>query len=305
MTVFNASAHRALSLRSHSYSLDAKSFTMTSSLQDLLAREDWTGIQYLLEDHPELARLPNARLQCFGERTLCLPLHACLARPNPCLDLLEKIVAIYPGALTVREGRHGRGPLHLACLKRLASVPVARYICKIQPECLLQQDDQGNTPLHYACQYAPETVCRVLLQAGPRACQIPNHRGLLPIHLLCSWDNQQSLQFFRDMLHSYPACVTVADRNERLPLHSACDSQEPRQDVIALLVDCHPAALLAKDKFKKKPVSLLKRSKGPMVEFLQIRTTKEKRKQSTLDKLFTIRPSCTTLDRLFTIRVHN
>ena len=174
----------------------------------------------------------------------------------------------------------GRLPLHMALLKGANSTEIVRYLCCLYPEALLHRDNEGNTPLHYACMYCTEEICRLLLEECPKASHVANAKERLPLHLLSTREDY-SLEFFNRMLELLPTAVTKADRNGRLPLHWACDSPQTRTDILSLLVQHHSGALLVRDMSGKTPQAtkrLHQRSRDPTSEFLRQETAKERRK---------------------------
>jgi hypothetical protein len=188
----------------------------THNMQSLLDAEDWGALLKLLEKNPSLS-LINVAMRCQGERTQCLVLHAVVARRAPCLSLVEAIGAMNPSALYMEDCRGRRLPLHMALLKGVASIEIVRHLCHLHPAALLHQDRQGNTPLHYACQVSPESICDFLLEKCPEACRRTNEKGRLALLVLCArgWDANEavSLGLVERLLELYPASVTIVDRN--------------------------------------------------------------------------------------------
>ena len=265
---------------------------LSFQLQGLLLQESWNEILSLLQNHPQLSR-QVVLVHCRGERTPCLPLHAVVAHRAPSMDITEALVSMHPAALWTPDAVRGRCPLHFALLKG-ASHMLIRYLCQRHPAALHFVDDQGNTPLHYACQLASEATCRLLLDMYPAACQISNSDKRLPLHLLCAreWDTARlessqndssqeapivvSLGLLEMVRQAHPAAVSTLDRNGRLPLHwAACQN---RGDILQWLVPHYSAGLLQRDASEKTPLELAKLLKGGVVAaFLKERTAKERR----------------------------
>lgn len=210
---------------------------LLQKLQFYIQNESWRSVLQLLQQDPSLAKL-TVLIQCQGERTPCLPLHAAVARRQPCLDVLECLVQIHPAALHTPDAISNRWPLHLALLKG-ASPAIIDYLTTRHPAALRHADAAGNTPLHYACMYSPEPTCWNILQSYPAACALPNngsasasgndndnashYKNQWALHLLCArgWDAHQvvSLELLQAVHEAYPAAVRSTDRHGRLPLH--------------------------------------------------------------------------------------
>jgi Zinc finger, C3HC4 type (RING finger) len=78
---------------------------------------------------------------------------------------------------------------------------------------LLRQDLLGQTPLHAALsatqhKRAPTDVVLVLLQLEPRAAQVANHRGQLPLHTAVM--NQHELEIIAEIVEAYPDALSKA-----------------------------------------------------------------------------------------------
>ena len=278
-------------------------------LQRLFEMEDWVSLLHHFEDAPELSRLP-VHIQCQGERTPVLPIHAAVARRRPCLDLLEQLATIHPEGVRTVDSRGKRLPMHFSLLKGSTSLAIVRYLHRLHPSALPTEDVEGNLPLHYAAQYGSEAVCQWILEQYPKACELANGKERFVLHLLAArcWDEHEqqiiSLKLFQSILEAYPEAASIPDRYGRLPLHWACAQTNPRWDVLQLLIQANSAALLVKDKAKQTPLQLAKQlaprnhhhqTDNDVVEqFLHERTVREKRKQNNhvwqpLDKFFTIR----------------
>lgn len=252
------------------------------TMQRLFSTESWDELQNLLREDPLQSR-KIVTIQCQGERTPCLPLHAAVARRNPCLETVKMLATAYPQAVSTQENRGGRLPLHMALLKGGSNnTETVRHLCNLHPEALLHCDKEGNTPFHYACMYSSEETCRLLLEECPKASHIANSKERLPLHLLSAREDY-SLDLFNHMIELLPTAVTKVDRNGRLPLHWACDTHKTRADILSVLVERHSAALLVRDVTGKTPQAT-KRLHGPKTsrdatsQFLRQQTARERRK---------------------------
>ncbi|CAB9527080.1 Ankyrin Repeat [Seminavis robusta] len=259
----------------------------TTSQQDLLQRslrdEHWNRVEDLCEKDPSLAR-DRISMVCQGENSTCLPIHFAAGKKSTPVSTIDSLVTAHPGSLLAVESSGGRLALHIAVLKG-ASFAVVRYLCEAMPQTLGMADQEGNLPLHYAAMYSSDEIIQLLLKSHADGCNQANRSDRLPLHLLCArcWDrNAISMETVQAVLMEYPEALKCADRRGRLPLHVACSSQDPRADMIQLLVPAYPEALLARDQSKGTPLDLARKFSaggGVVVAYLQDCSNKERRKK--------------------------
>ena len=85
-----------------------------------------------------------------------------------------------------------------------------------------QQDEYGNTPLHYGVHLGSKEVSNILLEynANPNT---PNNKGKTPLHLAAQWDHDYLVR----RLLMYGADPNKADNNGNTPLHlAACNAHK-------------------------------------------------------------------------------
>jgi ankyrin repeat protein len=110
-----------------------------------------------------------------------------------------------------RGGRDGKSPLHLAVLN--SNVASAKYLL-LNHSVANTQDDDGNTPLHYA---ESSEMVKILLEIGKANPNIPNEAGICALHVAVRRRDLESVR----LLIQYHANVNVADNNMNwwTPLH--------------------------------------------------------------------------------------
>jgi hypothetical protein len=87
------------------------------------------------------------------------------------------------------------------------------------PQEILYIDDNGNTPLHRACQLDPPVeVLRVLQDAVTQT----NHLGATPLHIAAS--HRCNARALRELIDLYPGALCQCSRMGRTPIHYACMS---------------------------------------------------------------------------------
>ena len=114
-----------------------------------------------------------------------------------------------------RGGRDGKSPLHLAVLN--SNIASATFLLK-NHSVANTQDNDGNTPLHYA--ESPEMV-KILLDVGKANPNIPNEAGITAMHVAVRRRDAESVNY----LLEHRANVNVADYEKWLtPLHLIAQS---------------------------------------------------------------------------------
>lgn len=280
----------------------------------------WDHLTELIEVHPEVARFP-LKMICQGENCVVTALHLAVCTPQCPVSVLEALVTAYPAAISTAEPRGGRYPLHMALLKG-APVTQIDYLLSAWPTATLQADSAGYLPLHVAVQYASDSVIQQVLKACPAAASERTARKRYALHLLiasrCHWDLAPALVVTIDtvkaVINAHSMALKEPDLQGRLPLHLAAGNPYPRWDILRLLCDEYPEALLMPDDDNKIPLQLLKRfvacahpapdagtfqttvdqsgtaasliqDNDVVTAFLQDRTAAEKRKHNVFHKL--------------------
>ena len=247
-------------------------------LMAALQEEAWDIVEDLCEDFPSLARVPISMV-FQGENSSCLPIHFASAQKSTPVSTINVLVTAYPASLLAKESIAGRLPLHMAVLKGSASLAVVQYLVEAEPSALEVADQEGNLPLHIAAMNGgSNAVIQLLVRAYPKACSVANKRSeRLPLHLLCArcWDqccsSQEdssveggtviSVETIQQVMDTHPEALQAPDRCGRLPLHVSCSS-DPRADILNVLVDRYPQALLTTDQSKFTPLDLAKMIAG-------------------------------------------
>jgi len=121
----------------------------------------------------------------------------------------------------------------LSCAHLLGVKSCTKLYRLLLPKISLDETDPaGNTLLHYVCrstsdaqaQVVPyqgesKTMLQYLLLVYPRAAEMFNQAGQLPIHLALS--TKKSRNFLEELLHRAPACIQRRTKSGQLPLHIA------------------------------------------------------------------------------------
>lgn len=99
------------------------------------------------------------------------------------------------------------------------SWPDAIRRAQSHPQEILYIDDNGNTPLHRACQLDPPVdILRVLQDAVTQT----NSLGATPLHIAAS--HRCNARALRELIALYPGALCQCSRIGRTPIHYACMS---------------------------------------------------------------------------------
>lgn len=289
-------------------------------LPDLLKSSTWDSAISLIYHFRE--DIPNHKIKivCQGETCFVTPMHYAVGCILQCpTAVLEALVDVHPSALLMSGSRRGLSPVHLGLIKGTIGVTQAKYLLSVCPELALHTDVDGNLPLHLAAEYASNDMIQCILEACPSAAGCQTKRQRYPLHLLTtarcqivdnSYDpfdldaTDTSIATMKSIIDAYPYALQQPDLQGRLPLHSAACTPYPRWDVLQLLCDSYPAAILVQDEHHKIPLQLLKRfasssslststldssstnqDNDVVLTFLHDRTNAEKRKNNSFHKL--------------------
>mmetsp|Transcript_6828 Transcript_6828/g.10018 ORF Transcript_6828/g.10018 Transcript_6828/m.10018 type:complete len:375 (-) Transcript_6828:403-1527(-) len=147
-----------------------------------------------------------------------LPLHsACSGKGNrPRLNIIRKLIDIYPEALTTKAWVKNITPLHNAC-KAVQSVEIIETLIEAGSGALLMGDYGNRTPIFWALSFRRDYAMLLALSC-PEALSIPSDSDYLnlPLHVVCSRHNNPVIgrnYACTDMIlfiyHQFPDAVTI------------------------------------------------------------------------------------------------
>lgn len=154
----------------------------------------------------------------------------------------------HEGLFSVRDD--GKNILHRAATRIVAKDRLAFFMNSF-PEGLKTQDDEGDLPLHVACD--GYTGCEYsgaiayLLARYPIAAKMKNRKGCLPLHLLFRHvyvEYAKPAEFanlVKIVLAANPNAVKVTDDEGMLPIHYACKDGHTTR-TLKVLVDAYPSS---------------------------------------------------------------
>lgn len=157
-------------------------------LESAVYREDWKTVECLCEAKPRLARRWCHQIGYYEGKfdSDVLPLHHAVTL-NPPASTIETLLEAFPEAISLRESKFQRLPIHLAC-QHAASLEVLQVLLGFYQLGAEEKDLLGRTPLHYACSNgADEKKIKLLLETYPNGAKCADRDGWLPIHVACHY----------------------------------------------------------------------------------------------------------------------
>jgi len=110
------------------------------------------------------------------------------------MNTIKALLQIYPDYINILDRDESKTPFELAC--RFSSSDIVQYMVELDDTLLDHWDEQGNTPLHWACQrrtfgnlkvviiyWGGLDVVNYLLEKQMSLVTVANKDGDLPIHL--------------------------------------------------------------------------------------------------------------------------
>ena len=239
-------------------------------------------IQYLLEVGPFLA-LKEGRM---GR----LPLYElCRSNGHTSLELVKLVTDAYPEAVT-QVGSGGRIPIHAAVLKK--SLEIVKYLANKNLRSLEMTDNEGSLPFHLACGYGNIETVKYLSEMHPLSTEATLNDGRTALHMACYNSNSLIVE------HVYllrPGAMNVSSNRGRRPIHEAvCESltgavkvllvldpdcassrdgqrllplqnafKAGNKEIADMLFDTYPEALLARERYNRSSLDLLRANLKP------------------------------------------
>ena len=122
------------------------------------------------------------------------------------------------------------------------------------PGSIHAKDQDGRTPLHWACRGVHYDVIKHLVEKGADVNTLDNNR-ITPLHSLASRNHRRGIEF----LLSNGAEIDTVDFEQHTALHFAAMSD--RKEAVAVLIE-HGAGLELKDDYGRTPLLLCARERG-------------------------------------------
>jgi ankyrin repeat protein len=188
-----------------------------------------------------------------GDKNGRLPLHAACTNPRSTRACLHYLIQAYPEALKTFD-KLGALPLHLAIQRRLPTDVILYLIDQAEGAARTKESSSHMYALHMACRAnADVTLIERLIQVYPEAIDAVDQEGNTFFHAACR-NKAMDVDFVQLLLDKCSYQIMKQTNKEGcLPLHIACQSRLP-YDVLALMIDYYPPALLAVDQRGNTPL---------------------------------------------------
>lgn len=226
------------------------------------------NVEYLLDEYPEAI--------CTTDNNGRLPFHAACTKNTISTDVLDLLAAAFPEALRTFD-KQGAVPLHIALQRKLPSEIIFYLIDKEVGAVRTREASTQMYPLHIAARAGADPAVLVrLAEIYPSAIDSVDSKGNTIFHLACTF-RQLTVEFAEILLDRCdPDTVRKVNEDQCLPLHVAVQHRAS-WEVLRLLIDLHPDALLVKD--KKGNVPLHKAFQTSTEMFVLVRLAQEDPKQ--------------------------
>jgi hypothetical protein len=131
------------------------------------------------------------------------------------IGALKCLLETAPGAVQHLDAETKNAPLHEACLVcNNTNASLVQFLYHAYPLALTTGNDDGETPLHFACEHGIPEVVRFFLEQGGSAAEQRNNKGVLP---LASAMENTKLNADYDILallvRAYPDSMNESDVN--------------------------------------------------------------------------------------------
>eukprot|EP00956_Cyclotella_meneghiniana_P030443 scaffold76682_cov82-Cyclotella_meneghiniana.AAC.3 len=203
-------------------------------------------LQVILDEYPD-----GALQSCsYG----LLPIHYAASNDNMSVEFIENLINANPESIRQRDNNgDGDSPIHWACSQ--GHIDIVKYLFGLYPDLIRTIGSNNELPLHCACQNKNQEVLEYLFGLYPEAIHLRGGSGLA-IHVALTYGaagehTKKIIEFL--VLHD-PDCVSKADSLGLLPLHLLCSYDLSYG--AALLFDLHPEAILVRDDDGRLPVDV-------------------------------------------------
>lgn len=173
---------------------------------------DWNAVIDRLVLRPDEARWQRTQHGRSGR----LFLHYVLEHHSPPLDVVEKLIEVYPGALQ-HQNCYGSLPLHEAVnMEHGNSVDVVRAVFQAYPEALSQKNVPGCSPIHYVLNWGP------FANSQSRARKLLSDRNVNIVRVLLQKNHLGEEEEDTWIEHISTSSLVIAVKELDAPWHLVC-----------------------------------------------------------------------------------
>jgi len=150
-----------------------------------------------------------------------------------------------------------RLPMHIACMLKTPLENI-EFLIKENKSSLSQQDVDGMTPLHFACNRTdPQLeVIELLTSKNKKACVMQNNKGCTPLHLAVQHGTPTDV--LECLLVANDKAFSISDKAGNLPVHTALHVNADRK-IVQFVVWNYSEGLAVYNDKDERPIDMAKR----------------------------------------------
>jgi hypothetical protein len=189
-----------------------------------------------------------------------------------CITLLKSEEALLiQREMTQTDEKRNSTPLHVCITKaptEMTTLLLSLIPFDFRENILMAVDDDGNTPLHIACQYAPIPIVKVLTLGAPRVNCMRNYAGKTPLKFLLASPGMKAVakdtentfedvaaELVQSILTDEPSLIGDRDEDDSTLLHTATANGVFDKVLKAILItENGPSLTRTKDQYGMLPI---------------------------------------------------
>jgi len=150
-----------------------------------------------------------------------LPLFTIVKREralNDQMDIIGHFLRARPNTINQR-GFIGENILHMALFSEDVPQPLVNMLLTEKRRLIRETDNDGRTPLHYACKEGSAPCIRFIFGLCPQVVRVADVIGDHPLHVALQRDPKIGFELLKDMFQAWRDVAAEAGRDGYLPLH--------------------------------------------------------------------------------------
>jgi len=193
----------------------------------------------------------------------CMPLHLVAMNAEEWNEEVQAVFSAHEVAISTRTGRrlHNSLPIHLAAANPKAQRSLIERLVEHNPRGVSQADGHGKMALHLACELGKEWVddgIEVIYNAFTQAVRLreDNERHWMALHM-ASASSAACGNLIKKLVELNPEACEIADSQDRLPLHLACQTLKNWEGGLSAIFDGNPNAIGVPDSKGRIPLYIV------------------------------------------------
>lgn len=217
-------------------------------------------IEQLLKQYPKTAAMTGDDGDLPLHKAVRMWMHPTAGR------LVRDLLAAYPQAAHIPNGRSGSLPLHLAAVYQggHGGADVVQALLEVAPSAWQTPTRSGELPVHLAARHQGgekgTPVLEALLNADSASASMADAKGKLALHIAAQFQGgAQGVAVLQELLKAAPDAVEAADARGNIPLHyAACYDGGTKGTSVTelLLLSAAPETLFRRNGDGQTPLKL-------------------------------------------------